>query len=815
MPVISRRCNVQVSCSPSHLNDRSESAIIANPVDPYNLVGASKKFTDPHTYTFSLVAYASFDAGQSWTEAPPLGLLSNGDLDSGGQQWTGDTWVGISDPTVAFDDIGNAYLIGLAFGVPSAADPYHLVGLGSYKSTDGGRTWSAPRIVHAGFDDKQWACGDTNPSSPHHGNVYVVWDGTSGLEFARSTDHGATWIGTGAQPSGSVLGNFIFGEVNVDSAGNVYVFGLGSDANGTAIVFVKSTDGGNSFSAVQTVASPITTVPGQLPGGKFRLETMPTGCCGTGNNIVVAWPDYRESSHARIYYARSSNGGNSWQSAASGDPLMTGAVATAANQHDFMPQLVAMPTGEIGCSWYEFGPKGGGVTPLIDVDMAVSTDNGHTFPNRITVTSGPWDPTVDEVWAHNDPNVTFIGDYFGMEANKLGFFPFWTDTRTGVQEIFTSRIALNPADVYIRDSSSDTGTVPSPGFHWEAPDLIVRWAADGTAPGNWVDQGLQHPVTNDHYIYAKVKNNGPNTARNVQVAVTLANWPQYAGMPGTEFRYPQDWYQKDWNTAGLQANRTFLGLTTAVNINNGQNPIVGPIVWPVAQIPAQGTWHPCLLADVRADNNDSAGGVDGCAIDADPDPCYFGSYFWGNNNACQRNLTYTDVPVHLPWRIVFPFLVGSAWSRATFHEVMIQKGPHLVEIPMMLHAEPIKLGPTKEPDDRELVFLQQSRVLVRSHGTDIGEMTASAGSVWKFSAQDRETLVGAEKGTNGWRLHKPRAVVGWKTPPGQVWRMTLAFSGPANGVGEGSFIRIVQRNERHTITGGVELRLRPAKRKGE
>jgi hypothetical protein len=71
-PVILQRCNRRVTCSPDPHNDRSESAVVVNPLDSYNIVGASKKFTDPHTYAFSLAAYASFDGGQSWTEAAPL-----------------------------------------------------------------------------------------------------------------------------------------------------------------------------------------------------------------------------------------------------------------------------------------------------------------------------------------------------------------------------------------------------------------------------------------------------------------------------------------------------------------------------------------------------------------------------------------------------------------------------------------------------------------------------------------------------------------------------------------------------------------------
>src|ERR1700704_5630393 len=88
--------NVQVSHSTSPDNARSESSLVVNPTNYLNLVGASKRFTDPSTYQFSLVAYASHNGGLNWQEAvltPP------------GSDFT-------SDPAVTFDDVGSAYIMG-------------------------------------------------------------------------------------------------------------------------------------------------------------------------------------------------------------------------------------------------------------------------------------------------------------------------------------------------------------------------------------------------------------------------------------------------------------------------------------------------------------------------------------------------------------------------------------------------------------------------------------------------------------------------------------------------------------------------------
>ena len=579
-------------------------------------------------------------------------------------------------------------------------------------------------------------------------------------------------------------------------------------AAGSQIKFVKSSDGGTTFSAPAVAASGITNLESaglnapdgftELPLGTFRVETIVTACAGSTGEVVIAWADYREQ-HSQIYFCTSADGGATWLGAPSGKPLFTSAIS----QHDFQPQLAATPRGEIGCAFYEFGPKGGSEFPpqLIDAYLAVSIDNGVSFKDRVLITERPWDPTLDAPLSHGSPHTTFIGDYFGLAASRLGFFPLFLSTITGVQEMFTSRISVYPADLYIRDSSSDVGDVPSPGNHWEAPDLIVRQQPDGDV--TFVNQDLLRDGVTDHYIYGRVTNRGPNDGRNVRLAVTVALWHQ--GMPGTEFRYPQDWYEGNYGSIHLN-----LGVSLPASVQNGATKIIGPVVFPATQIPAQGSYHTCLLAEVQTDNDDSAGGTHGCGIQIDPDPCSYGSYFWGNNNICQRNLSYQPVRALSAVPLQFQFIVGSIWSTSRFLEISLENPPKLVDTLFTLKVEPFTLPsptlPNSPCSDCELIFTSHARVIIRCGNCDVGEIEAKPGTTWRSIC--KHAVHGHQTNAQDWQIAGSTPSISFPVKAQELRLVTLSFTTPKTlKRGEATLLRIYQKNDQRIIAGSVFLEL--------
>lgn len=423
--------DIQVTHDTNPNNARSESNVAINPLNPMQMVAGSKKFNNIQTYDFTLATAYSSDGGSTWNDSAPLPMPG---------------FTLLTDPALAWDDAGGVYLVGLSGNNPPTFD---TIGIEIYKSINGGQTWSNPTRIHTSVgDDKQWAAGDGNPGSPFHGRVYAVWDDGSAMRFARTLDYGNSWVGAGGgnTPAGTVLVNDSFApEINVAANGDIYIVWI----SGTEIKMIVSTDGGDSFHAVASPATGVTPISASslpsingwkvFPGANFRLVTVPSaavwGSATATTKVVVAWADVREGV-SRIYCACSTNGGASWVTGASGLPMLTG--AQPANFHHFHPQIVFCPDGVVGCAFYEFGPKPS--TLLIDVVMVLSHDHGGSFGNKITVTDQPWNPAVDAPWSHGNSNVTFIGDYFGLDASSLGFSPVWTDTRTGIQELWTDRV---------------------------------------------------------------------------------------------------------------------------------------------------------------------------------------------------------------------------------------------------------------------------------------------------------------------------------------------------------------------------------------
>ena len=422
----------------------SEPMLVEDPHNPLHLVGGSKFFTDPAHYRFKIGFFASFNGGCTWSDGGVLPGFQNYGV--------------TSDISFAFGTHNEVYAAVL--NANSTAS-----GIAVSTSTDGGKTFGSPVSVVLDktdqvFNDKPWMTVDQTKGR-YRGSIYVVWSydhhGNCGygnycseeLAFSRSTDGGKTFsprrpvegnapfctnAATG-RPAHSTLCDAAQGAIPVvEPDGTLSVaypyIDLMSGSIPTRLLVTTSPDGGTTWTTPVLIAT-IHDIIGTFPPERYRNLSLPAFACdpNTGQ-LYLTWSDLG-TGDADILFTTSKDHGQSWTTPirVNDDPLRNGA-------NQFQPQMVVAANGVVSISFFDtrLDPR----HRLIDVYLAQSINAGASFLKNVWVTTQSWDPAVDA--PIDGSGLQFIGDYQGLAADAHFAHPFWNDTRTGTQEIFTAAV---------------------------------------------------------------------------------------------------------------------------------------------------------------------------------------------------------------------------------------------------------------------------------------------------------------------------------------------------------------------------------------
>ncbi len=380
---------------------QQEPSIAVNPTNPLNVVAAAKD-ERAGTNTKQVWIYTSTDGGVTWLNqefplAAPASPFS-------------------SDPIVSFSDDGQCYVTALPYG-GGAND-----GIQVARSTDGGITFTTG--VHLpgsnGSSDKEWTWVDNFPSSPYYHRIYTAWmNFGAGNVIASnySTDRGITWsplvsVGSANQfPMPVVLPN-----------GNVIL----SDFSGNAVVYRRSTDGGQTFGGLTTV-SPVTypSCPPDNSGcGIWRMNPIPANSVDPTNGTMVAtWTDGRISTNrALAYYSRSTDNGATWSPAAQIAP------PGASNVYQVEPWVSTDELGNFHAIWYD--DRDNPNTSIFNIYYSESTDDGATWSTAVRISTATTDLRIGIPSSY----ALAAGDYINDTASHGNVYAAWTDTRSGTGE---------------------------------------------------------------------------------------------------------------------------------------------------------------------------------------------------------------------------------------------------------------------------------------------------------------------------------------------------------------------------------------------
>jgi len=430
------------------------------------------------------------------------------------------------DPVIAWDNHGRVFMGSESSGDPAGTKKtFGDEWVARFDNPDGengnpindGKRFLGSEIVARGssapnllgiFNDKTAIEADRTGGT-FDGNVYFSYSrftgaGVNAIYFARSTDHGATWSHPIRIGAGGPTVNFVqFPDIAVTGNGNVYVTFLRSDFPFTqvkqaAVMYVKSTDGGQTFSAPQVLtnfvlyrsfdqpeAEPIPIPASSVDDPKFGEESAaPTSfvrdCGDFSNHCASGYTFFRrdpsprstadqfDKQHEWVYVIFDAtkpgtqiSTGTTFSSVAPGIGSQSGVYFTRLNgATGTHTPPVLIDNQNVGHQFFPDISADGGVLHTIWWDSRADSCYSPTRPvgncaNRSTVPSldvwasvsndfgNTWTGTTRVTDVTSNPNyeqfdnrtVPFAGDY--LWVTSLGNFSFgtWTDWRNTVQGV--------------------------------------------------------------------------------------------------------------------------------------------------------------------------------------------------------------------------------------------------------------------------------------------------------------------------------------------------------------------------------------------
>lgn len=392
---------------------KGEPSVAVNPRNPKNVIAVwqQDRFVIDGGALSNIVG-VSMNGGRTWRriEVPGLSRCTRGP-----DERTSDPWVSIGAD-------GTAYLATLTF-----TEHPDLVGLAGptsmlvSRSTNGGVTWSRPvTVANANtYDDRESVTAD-----PYHaGRAYYVWVrrfgilGAEGSEyFSRTSNGGRTWsaprqitaLRSGTLPDPSFIEVLPDGTlVNLYLLANATPFLPPSVPRVPWDVMVqRSTDRGSTWSSPTRIAhiNPPSAPVDPDTGATVRAYNEISPGVGPDGNVYVAWNVIKSATHSQILFSRSSHRGRTWSA-----PRQVATVRTQA----FLPSLAVAGDGTIGVTWDDFRNDRRGDNQLTtDVWFAHSHNRGASW--RQAHVAGPFNVLTAAPTDSTHVAGRFLGDYQGL-----------------------------------------------------------------------------------------------------------------------------------------------------------------------------------------------------------------------------------------------------------------------------------------------------------------------------------------------------------------------------------------------------------------
>lgn len=430
-------------------NSEVEPWVAVNPANLPNLIGAWQQDRWDNGGARGLVSAASFDGGQSWTRVTlPFSACAPGGLN----------YERASDPWISIGPDGTAYAVSISFNNTNNSNA-----VGAAVSRDGGLTWQNLTTIITNnepttqfFNDKESVTADPLRA----GVAYAVWDRlelpndnpyanlhTAAYRgpayFSKTVDGGVTWsapkVIVNTPSRQQTIGNQIV--VNRQNGALYNFFNLITppfNDNSGKVAFIKSTDGGDTWTKPKIVAEMRTVgVTDPETGEPVRTGDIipePAIDPATGQ-LYVVWQDsrYNGGRYDEVALSTSTDSGTTWSA-----PIR---VNTPSGRPAFNPMVKVNTSGTVAVSYYDFRNLATGNTTTLPTDfwLTTSTNGGTSFGNERHV-DGPFDMKTAPI-----ARGYFLGDYTGLDNVQTNFVTFFARTNSGNTANRTDIVSSNVA----------------------------------------------------------------------------------------------------------------------------------------------------------------------------------------------------------------------------------------------------------------------------------------------------------------------------------------------------------------------------------
>lgn len=365
--------------------------------------------------------------------------------------------------------------------------------------------------------------------------------------------------------------------------------------------------------------------------------------------------------------------------------------------------------------------------------------------------------------------------------------------------------SLDFADVMIKDWAGDTGVEPSTsGNFWDFSDIVVRITDDNVFNPSNPTQSKNVERGQTNYIYVRVTNNGPRDARNVAVSIRIT---PYVGL---QFVYPNDWTVVDaMHVIPTSITNNFAsvpaGTTVIAKFSISAAQVEDLYGWQT-----NNPWHPCLLAQVTADNDYAYATSD----------LSFGNIVVRKNNFAQRNLSVIDVFASASFS--FPFVIGSKFSKARSIKLNLDRSglPRNSRVMLKLVGNTevfpqVDFNPARDTENGEnetIVFQDRTKVITRIGCCDV-RITLEKNSKLEMLCRHKSKLnvrsikggeLIVENGEQLVKLNSDKSTIDFDSQEGAIYALSVQIDFPGDIKRDDEFSLVVfQTNENNETLGGA------------